>query len=82
MSDGTQFLAAGTSRPAEKLELVGVTYAARCLGVSPEGLRHRIRNNLGRLRPVGMTSDPERFLFRKQDVTEAVEEMRRYDENR
>lgn len=55
--------------------LVGTVFAARCLGMSPEGLRKRIANNQGSLRPVGQMSDPPRWLFRRIDVIAAVAEQ-------
>ena len=62
--------------------LVGTFFAARCLGITPEGLRRRIANGQGALRPVGQLSDPPRWLFRRVDVLNAVvEQNSRHDEN-
>ena len=63
-----QFMATGASNPAQNLQLIGVVAAARALNITPEGLRHRVRRGLGKLRPIGLLSDPSRYLFRKSDV--------------
>ena len=67
--------------PVVQLQLVGVTYAARCLGISDECLRKRISKGISALRPVGQLSDPTRWIFRKVDVSKAVAAQRRYDQS-
>lgn len=66
--------------PQPPLVLVGMSAAARCLGLSENGLRKRLaRNSPGDLRPVGQMAEPQRTLFSKADVIAAVERQRKSD---
>jgi len=77
--DERSFMAAPESQPTARFELVGVTFAAKCLGITDEGLRQRIKRGTGSLKPIGQLSEPHRWLFRKADVIEAVVEQRKND---